>query len=39
MTVELREINKDNWCECVRLKTSDEQARFVAPNLFSIAQS
>lgn len=39
MTVELREINKDNWRECVRLKTSDEQARFVAPNLFSIAQS
>lgn len=39
MTVELREINKDNWRECVRLKTSDEQARFVAPNLFPIAQS
>jgi len=39
MAVELREINKDNWRECIKLKTSDVQASFVALNLFSIAQS
>ena len=39
MAVELREISKDNWRECIKLKTSDEQTGFVAPNLFSIAQS
>jgi len=34
----LREITKDNFIECIRLKVRDDQ-RFVASNVFSIAES
>ncbi|HCF27832.1 MAG TPA: spermidine acetyltransferase [Cyanobacteria bacterium UBA11049] len=39
MDVVLQEINKDNWRECIRLKTTEEQEKFVASNLYSLAQS
>ena len=39
MTVTLREINRDNFRQCVRLETFEEQKGFVSPNVFSIAQS
>jgi diamine N-acetyltransferase len=39
MTVTLREINRDNWRECVRIKVEPEQTQFVASNVFSLAQS
>lgn len=39
MTVEFRAITKDNWFECTRLKVRDDQASFVATNVFSIAQA
>jgi diamine N-acetyltransferase len=32
-------VNKDNWQECVKLPTSEEHARFVAPNVYSIAEA
>lgn len=35
----LREINKDNFFDVIRLKVSEEQKNFVASNVFSIAQS
>src|SRR4029079_16412756 len=39
MTMTLREITRDNWLQCVRLKVAPEQEPFVAPNGVSLAQS
>ncbi len=39
MTVTLREITRDNWRECVKIKVEPGQAQFVASNMFSLAQS
>lgn len=39
MNITLREINRDNWRDCVRLKVSPDQERFVASNAVSLAQS
>lgn len=39
MTVTLQDITRDNWQECVRLQVTDDQRRFVAPNMFSLAQA
>ena len=39
MTVTLREITRDNWRECVRIKVEPGQTQFVASNAFSLAQS
>jgi diamine N-acetyltransferase len=39
MNVALREITRENFRECVRLATTEDHARFVAPNVFSIAES
>lgn len=38
MTITLKEITKDNFRECIRLKVRDDQP-YVASNLYSIAQS
>ena len=39
MTVSLRSIGRDNWRTCISLKPSDDQARFIAPNVVSLAQA
>ena len=39
MTMTLREITRDNWLPCVRLKVAPEQEPFVASNGVSLAQS
>jgi diamine N-acetyltransferase len=39
MTIALREITRDNWLPCVRLKVAPEQELFVASNGVSLAQS
>lgn len=39
MNVSLREIDRNNYRECINLKVADGQKKFVASNLFSIAQS
>jgi diamine N-acetyltransferase len=39
MKVSLREIDKNNFRECVNLKVAEGQETFVAPNVMSIAQS
>lgn len=39
MAVILREIDKDNFAECVKLEVAPEQKNFVASNVASIAQS
>jgi diamine N-acetyltransferase len=36
--IQLVTVNKDNWQECIQLPTSEEH-RFVAPNVYSIAES
>ncbi len=39
MAVVLREIDEDNWLECVGLKVAEDQAGFVASNAFSLVQA
>lgn len=39
MNIEFRVIDKTNYNQCIKLKTSEEQKRFVATNLFSLVQS
>ncbi|WP_156509807.1 hypothetical protein [Rossellomorea aquimaris] len=39
MNLELREIDVDNWNECVQLSVSDHQKGFVADNCYSLLQS
>jgi diamine N-acetyltransferase len=38
MSVHLTRITKDNWEQCIELTVGEEQKRFVASNLYSIAQ-
>jgi diamine N-acetyltransferase len=37
--IHLREITLDNWETCISLKTTPEQSRFVAANVYSLAES
>ncbi len=39
MTVTLRDVTKDNWQECIKLKLAPEQEGFVASNVYSLAES
>ena len=39
MNIEFKEIDRTNYNECIELKVSEEQKRFVAPNMFSLVQS
>lgn len=39
MRVTLREIDRENFVRCVKLEVREDQKSFVAPNVFSIAQS
>lgn len=39
MSVLLKEIDRHNYRECINLKVGEGQTKFVAPNVFSIAQS
>lgn len=36
---EIRRVTKENWRELTRLKVREDQTHFVAPNLYSIAES
>ena len=37
--VELKDINEDNFEECIALKLNKEQSKFIASNLFSLAEA
>ena len=37
--IEIVEITKSNWQECASLSVSEDQKRFVASNLYSLAES
>ncbi len=39
MTVTLRPITEENWHACIELQVTDEQVDFVAPNVYSIAET
>jgi diamine N-acetyltransferase len=39
MTIVLRDVTKENWQACVRLKLAPEQEHFVASNAYSLAES
>ncbi|MFA5308134.1 MAG: GNAT family N-acetyltransferase [Dehalococcoidales bacterium] len=39
MGITLREINKDNWKECIALQVGDEQKTFVVANVYSLAEA
>ena len=39
MSILLKEVNNDNWFDCVKLKVAEYQSKFVASNSFSLAQS
>lgn len=39
MNILLKEVNQDNWYDCVELKVAEHQNEFVATNSFSLAQS
>jgi diamine N-acetyltransferase len=36
---EIRQVTKDNWRELARLKVREDQAHFVASNVYSIAEA
>ena len=37
--IELRKVGHGNWLQCIELAVSDEQRRFVNPNIFSLAEA
>ncbi len=39
MTITLRNLTSDNFDECVDLEVREDQKRFVAPNVYSLAES
>lgn len=39
MNIEFKEIDRTNYNECIELKVSDEQKRFVASNMYSLVQA
>jgi len=39
MNVSLQRIHQDNWRECIQLEVRDDQSRFIAPNVQSLAEA
>lgn len=39
MNIEFRQIDRTNYNECIDLSLSEEQKKFVAPNMFSLVQA
>lgn len=39
MAITLQPVTAENWIDCVRLKVDDDQRKFVADNVFSLAQA
>lgn len=37
--IQLREINHDNWQECIELEVTEQQRQYVNPNIFSLAEA
>lgn len=39
MQLSLREVTQENWQQCIKLAPHENQREFVAPNVFSLAES
>ena len=39
LKIELREINMENFQECIRLSVAESQRKFVASNMYSLAEA
>src|SRR5438270_3530535 len=39
MKLSLREVNQDNWLECINLQLEQDQLDFVSSNLYSLAEA
>lgn len=39
MSITLREITQDNFFECIKLKVAESQEKYVAHNMYSLAES
>lgn len=39
MDIELKDIDRDNWHDCVKLKTASTQRYFVFSNMYSLVES
>lgn len=39
MNIQFREINRSNYNECINLKISDNQKKFVASNIYTLVQA
>ncbi len=39
MNVSLQKIDQDNWRECIQLEVREDQRRFIAPNVRSLAEA
>lgn len=39
MNIEFRKIDRSNYNECIELKISEDQKRFVASNMYSLVQA
>ncbi len=39
MNIQFREIDRSNYNQCINLKISEDQKRFVASNIFSLVQA
>lgn len=39
MSVTLKEVNEQNWKQCIDLEVKENQKNFIASNIYSIAQS
>lgn len=37
--IELKEINHNNWIQCIELEVTDEQRQYINPNIFSLAEA
>ncbi|MCT4599205.1 MAG: GNAT family N-acetyltransferase [Vallitalea sp.] len=39
MNIQLKEVTKENWTQCIKLKVAKEQEEFVASNSYSLLQA
>ncbi|GHI00373.1 GNAT family N-acetyltransferase [Neobacillus kokaensis] len=39
MSILLKDITQENWQECIQLKVAPNQKSFIAPNVYSLAES
>lgn len=39
MNINFRQITKDNWRECIKLATREDQKHYVASNLYSLCEA